>query len=140
MKNVYEVFNEVAAAKNDADKINILRFNSNLAVREVLRGTFHPDIQFVFETLPVYKPSNAPPGLGYSSLMQEMKRAYIFVKNGSNVDPNLTLKRKEQILVQILEALEAQEAKVFLNMLKKKQEVKGLTYKVVKEAFPDLIP
>jgi hypothetical protein len=29
---------------------------------------------------------------------------------------------------------------VFMNMILKKQKVKGLTYKIVKEAFPDLLP
>ena len=63
----------------------------------------------------------------------------MFEKNNPRVDPNLSYERKEQILIQILEALEAQEAEVFMNMLLKKQKVKGLTQAIVKEAFPGLI-
>jgi hypothetical protein len=44
------------------------------------------------------------------------------------------------LLIQILEALEASEADVFMNMILKDLKVKGLTYKIVQEAFPDLLP
>ena len=55
------------------------------------------------------------------------------------MSPNLTPQRKEQILIQILEALEKREAEIYMNMLLKKQVVKGLDSKIVKEAFPDLL-
>ena len=46
----------------------------------------------------------------------------------------------EKSLIQILETLEAKESEIFVNMLLKKQEVKGLTPAIVKEAFPDILP
>ena len=76
----------------------------------------------------------------YFFLKQELNRAYIFQANNPRVSPNLSEERKKQILIQILEVLEAKEADVFMNMLLKQCSVTGLTYDVVKEAFPDLLP
>lgn len=140
MKNIYEVFDEFVKASSVDDKINILRNNNSYALRNVLKGTFDPNIKFVFNEIPTYKKSDAPPGLGYTSIHQELGRAYLFELNNPNVSPNLTLDRRRQILIQILESLEAREAEVFANMLLKRQNVEGLTYMMVRSAFPDLIP
>lgn len=139
MKNIYEVFDEVAKETSRQKKIEILRNNDSYALRNVLKGSFDKDIQFVIERVPYYKPSDSPPGMGYSSMTQELGRAYLFEKNNPRVSPNLSSERREQILIQILEALEAKEAEVYMNMLLKKQKVKGLTESLVKEAFPGLI-
>lgn len=139
-KLIYEIFDEFEKASKKEEKINILRNNSTYALREILRGTFNPNIKFTVERVPYYKPSDAPAGMGYTSINQELGRAYLFEENNPRVDPNLSQDRKEKILTQILEALEKREAEVFMNMLLKKQKVKGLDAKIVKEAFPDLIP
>lgn len=140
MKNIYEIFSEFENAPNRESKIAVLRNNGTWALRNVLKGTFDPNIKFIFEQAPKYKPSDSPPGMGYSSIHKELDRAYLFELNNPKVAPNLSLKRKEQILIQILEVLEAKESEVFMNMLLKKQKVKGLTSAIVKEAFPDLLP
>lgn len=139
MKNVYEVFEEFEKAQTKEDRLNVLRRNGNYAVKSILQGTYDPNIQFVFEELPTFKRSDAPPGLGYSHILSELKRVYLFEKNHPKASPNLTMERRKQILIQILEALEAKEADVFLNMLKKNQNVKGLNADIVREAFPGLI-
>jgi hypothetical protein len=42
------------------------------------------------------------------------------------------------ILIQILESLGASEAALYMQMLKKKSKVKGLTSKLVLEVFPNM--
>jgi hypothetical protein len=88
--------------------------------------------------MPEYKSSDAPIGLGYSTIHQELDRIYLYEKNNPRVSPNLSNDRKKQLLIQTLECLEEKEAKIFANMLLKKQEVKGLNATIVKEAFPEL--
>ena len=139
MKNIYEVFDEFEKAKTSKDKVEVLQKNASYALKNVLEGTYSPNITFCFKKLPDYKPSDAPAGLGYSSIHQELGRVYLFQENNPKVNPNLSHKRKEEILIQILESLEAREAKIYADMLMKKQHVKGLTLSVVKQAFPDLI-
>ena len=140
MKNIYELFEEFQKKPTKEEKINYLRSNGTWALKNVLKGTFDPNVQFVFDKPVDYKDTLSPPGLSYSSIHQELGRIYIFEKNSPKTDPNLKFERKKQILIQILEALEKREAEVFMNMLLKKQDVKGLTYDLVKEAFPDLLP
>lgn len=140
MKNIYEIFDEYERAESVEDKILVLRYNANYALKNVLRGTFDPNVKFTIKEIPQYKKSDAPAGLGYSSIHQELGRVYLFEENNPKVDPNLSVARKNQILIQILESLEAREAEIFANMLLKRQNVKGLTYAMVRSAFPDLFP
>lgn len=139
MKNIYEVFDDFAKAKTRAEKIDLLRSDRRRVLKDVLQGAFSPSIQFVFDKPVEYKPSDAPPGLGYTSIEQELKRVYLFVKDNPRVAPELTLERKQHILIQMLEAMEAREAEVFMNMILKDLKVKGLDEKLVREAFPGLI-
>jgi hypothetical protein len=139
MKNVYEILDDFVNAPTRAEKIEVLRKNGQFVLKSVLQGAYHPAIKFVIKKKPAYNISDAPPGLGYSNMDQELKRVYLFVENSPKVDRNLTYERKEQILIQILEALEAKEAEVFMNMLLKDLKVKGLTPKIIEEAFPGLL-
>jgi len=52
----------------------------------------------------------------------------------------LTPKKREQLLVEYLQNLEPREAEVVMGIFNKDLGVKGLDYKFVKEAFPNLIP
>jgi hypothetical protein len=106
----------------------------------VLRGTFHPNVKYVFDEIPAYKDSLTPPGMGYTNIHQELDRVYLYEMNNPRVSPNLSLDRKKYLLVQSLEAMEKRESEIYAGMLSKRLPVKGLTYKLVAEAFPDLLP
>ena len=140
MKNLYEVFEEFENAPNRQEKIDILRNNKSYALECVLRGTFHPNIRYVIDEIPNYRKSDAPPGLGYTSIHQELDRAYLLEEKNPRTSPDLTLNRKKVILAQILESMEEKEAAVFAGMIMKRLPVKGLTYKLTQEAFPGLLP
>lgn len=140
MKLISEIFDEIKQRTTKEDVIAVLRYNSSWALREVLKDTFHPNIQFVFSEIPEYTPLDAPVAMGYTTIAQELDRAYLFQVNNPKVSPNLTLEKKKIILIQILEALDKGEAEIFANMILKDQKIPGLTYEVVKEAFPDLLP
>lgn len=139
MKNVWEVLKEFTDAPPN-QKVGVLQRNGNETLKNVLQAVFHPGIQFVIKDIPKYKKSDAPPGMGYTSIELEMKRIYLFVEGSLRVDPNLTLQRKQVILAQMLEAMEPKEAEVFKNMILKDLKIKDLTPDVVREAFPGLIP
>ena len=138
MKNIYEIFDEFEEAETRDERIYVLRSHDTFALKSVLQGTYSPHVQFTIDNLPNYKASDSPPGLAYSSLQLELSRAYLFEANNPRVPPGLTQKRKEEILIQILEVLEKREAEVFKNMIMKKQNVKGLDADIVLEAFPGL--
>jgi hypothetical protein len=139
-KLVCEIFDEIEKAKTRKDRLAILKFNDRYDLRCVLRGTYHPEIKYIIDSVPYYKPSDAPHGLSGNTIINEIKRVYLFEENNPKRSNNLSKEKIEKILIQILESLEAKEANVFMNMLLKKQKVKGLDYKLIKEAYPDLLP
>lgn len=138
IKNIYEVFDEIESAPDKNAVKAILYYNMTPGLRGVLRANYHPRIEFVFSEIPEYRESDAPIGLGETSIHKEINRVYLFEKNNPRVDSNLTLERKSKILIQILEALEAREAKIFANMLLKRLEVKNLDKETIEEVFPEM--
>ena len=52
----------------------------------------------------------------------------------------LTPKRRTELLFQLLNSLEPREAEIIMGIFQKDQHVKGLDYKFVKEAFPQMLP
>ena len=71
-----------------------------------------------------------------SGLYNEERRLYLFIKGGH---PNLKSVRREEIFIQVLESVHPREAKVLLAVKEKNLPYKGLTKKLVDEAFPGLI-
>lgn len=143
MKLVSELFEEVGKAKSIAEKIDLLRKGSkSLPVEILIQGAYHPNIEFVFSPteLPDYKPDDVPKGMGYTDIPKELDRLYLFVKGSRKVDPNLSIQRRREILIQMLEAMEKNEAEVFLSMFKKDLSVYGITRRIASEAFPQLLP
>jgi len=138
-KNIYEVLAEVAAAATPDDKRHVLEKNHTSALMLVLRATFHPNIKFVFTSPVEYTPSDAPPGLGETSIHKEIWRLYLFEEGNPRVSPNLTLERKAQLLSQILEGMEAKEAEVFMNMILKDLKVEGLDRELAMSVYPQLL-
>lgn len=139
-KNVSEVFGEFEKAATDHDRECILFYNNSFGLRSVLKGTFDPNVQFVFTEIPPYTKSTAPPGMGYMTIHQVIEKSYLFEKNNPKTAAELTQQRKEILLIQILEAMEPKEAKVYENMILKDQKIPGLTYELVKKVFPYLLP
>jgi len=138
-KLMYEILEEVEQRESKDDRIAVLRCNANKTLKTLLQYTFDPNVRFDV-TVPEYKVSQAPVGLGYNSIHEELARVYLFQENHPRRPQNLTDKRKKEILTQMLEAMEAKEADIFASMILKKSKYKGLTYDVVKEAFPELLP
>jgi hypothetical protein len=136
-KNIYEIFEEFEKAPTIQDKANVLRFNDSMTLHSILRAAMHPHIHFYVDRVPNYKPSDAPIGLGYTTLHREISKIYLFEKNNPRRPPNLSEERMYQLLIQLLESLEAKEAVVFMNTLLKKLRIRDLDEAVIKMAFPE---
>lgn len=134
-KNFYEIFEEVEAAKDTPTRINILRMNNTPALLDYFRYVYDPRIKFCVEEIPPYTPDTiTPPGMSYTSIDQELKRAYLFIRNHPKRPPELSEKRVTELLIQVLENLEAKEAALFADMIQKKSPISRL---LVEMAFPN---
>jgi hypothetical protein len=141
MKNIYEVFDEFDAAKNKKDRMGVIERNLSKTLVQVLELTFHPDIEWKVKDVPDNYRGNldSKPGISSCQLSTEIRKLYLFRKGLATAE-NLTPKKQNELLIQLLESLEPREAEVIIGIFKKDQGVKGLDYKFVKEAFPNLLP
>lgn len=137
-KNVYEIFDDFKKATNKNERLEVLRKNDNYALRQVLLGTFEKGIEFDVE-IPKFNRVQIPAGMSYSHMTSVLDRVYLFVKDNQRRPVGLSTKRQIELLIQILESIEEQEADVFISMLKKDLKIPYLTPTLVNEAFPGLL-
>ena len=131
------ILGEVAKAKNKDGKKAVLVKYDNGALREILKYAFHPDIKFLL-------PTGNPP---YKSVVDEsdnptylyglVRKLYLFVEGGN---PNLNTTRREYLFIEMLESIHPDEAELLLQVKDKKIKCRGLTYNLIKETFPELLP
>jgi hypothetical protein len=141
MKPLYEIFDEIEKCSNKKQKMDVIGQNLSQTLVDVLKYTFHPDYKWMVNELPEnYRvPNDILPGITYDSLNSQLKRLYLF-QIGNQTAESLNERRRNELLVQMLESIEPREAEVILGIFQKDLGVKGLDYKFVKEAFPDLLP
>ncbi|MBT6699117.1 MAG: hypothetical protein HOB15_01780 [Flavobacteriales bacterium] len=136
---ISELLKKIAKAKSRKQKKTILEeYKDNNVLKFVLQGTFDPSIEWnVPKKFPKYKPDDAPIGLNPQTLFVVVPKCSIFVKGHAKAN-GLTEKRTKELLIQVLESMHEDESLIFVQMLKKKLKVKGLTEKLVLEVFPNL--
>lgn len=140
-KNIYEVFDDFKAATTKKDRIEVLKRNDTWALKQVLLGVFHKDVEFAIKDIPEFRrDDNMPAGMGYNNMTQVLDKIYLFMKNNPRTPPALTDKRRTELLLQLLESLEPKEADVFIGILKKDLKVPYLTEALIHETFPGLLP
>jgi len=141
MKPLYEIFDEFEEAKNKQERMAVIGKHLSHTLVDVLRMTYHPDYQWKVKELPDnYKvPTDILPGITYDGLNAQLRRLYMF-QVGNPTAENLTDKRRKELLIQVLESIEPREAEIILGIFQKDLGVKGLDYKFVKAAFPNMLP
>ena len=138
-KNFHEIFEEVEIAPSTAKKIDVLRKNFSPQLVEFLRNVYNPNVRYCIKELPKYKVQDQPLGMSYTSIDQELKRAYLFEVVHPKKPANITSKRLEELLIQVLENLETKEAKIFGDMLHKKLDYPSMSRALAETAFPNTI-
>lgn len=137
--NIHEILEQVNAAKKTEDRVALLRKHDSKVLRDLLNMNFNPGLRFDLpEGTPPFKTDrNIPVGMGESNLFMESRRMYIFMPE--KVLPKI---KKEMLFIQMLEGLHYLEAEMLCAVKDKElqKKYKGLTEKVVREAFPDLLP
>ena len=131
-----EIATKINNAKDKPRKLKVLQDNDSVALRQVLKGAFDPNIEWLLPkgTDVPFNVNEAPIGTEHTLLSQEAKRLYLFTKGGDN---SLTQKKRETLFIQMLEGLSAEEAKFLITVVNKRvnNEYKGFTANLVKEAF-----
>ena len=128
------VFEDYTKAKTKAEKIAVLRSNESWALKDILKGSLDPKVKWHLpEGAPPYHPSRHSEPKA-SKIRENTKIRYFVKKNNINISQI----KREQIFIGILEAVHPKDAELVISMINKKPPVKGLTFKIAQEAFPDL--
>ena len=137
-REVFEIFEDFTKLKTRKDKISFLKEQGNQvpAVQDVIRGIFDDRLQFVLpEGKPPYNPNKSE---SVPSSLRKLHRQFGDFVEGAR-SQGLGQLRVETKFIQLLESIHAEDALIVLSMKDKKSPVKGLTKKIVEEAFPTLL-
>lgn len=137
-KEVFEIFEDFTKLKTRKEKIDFLQYQGSQvpAVKDVIRGCFDARLKFVLpEGKPPYNP-NRPESV--PSTLRKLHRDFGDFVEGAR-SKELGQLRVEMKFIQLLESIHAEDALIVLDMKDKKSPVKGLTKKLVEEAFPNLL-
>jgi len=137
-KEVLEIFEEFTKLKARKDKIAFLKEQGNQvpAVQDVIRGIFDDRLKFCLpEGKPPYTPNKSE---SVPSSLRQLHREFGDFVEGAR-SQQLGQLRVETKFIQLLESVHAEDALIVLDMKDKKSPVKGLTKKIVEEAFPTLL-
>lgn len=137
-KTFDSMFKKVEEAKTKKEKLQILRENSSPVLKQILGLTYDPRVNWLLpEGTPPYTPlpdnADAEITLQYAS-----RQFYLFIEGNSDTQRNLKPLKRESIFIQLLESVNPAEVKVLLGMKDRKLPYKGVTRKLVAEAFPNL--
>lgn len=141
MKNIYEILDEFEEASGKKEKMAVIERNLSKTLVQVFELTYHPQYEWLVKEMPNdYKiPNDVLPGISVAQLSTEIRKLYMFRK-GDPTAEKLTPQKRNELLIQLLESLEPREAEVIIGIFQKDLGVKGLNYKFIKEAFPNLLP
>ena len=137
---VWEIFEKFEKAETRKERVNVLKKHSDhWAMRDVLRGTFDPKVQWNLPAgLVPYTPQaeDAPT----PSTLNKLHLRFKYFVSGLRESEDLLSIKRERMFVDLLESIDSRDASILVSMINKKAPAKGLTEKIVKEALPDLIP
>lgn len=132
---MYEIV-EKAISLPRGEAIEWLKKNDTLSLRQVLRFIYDKNLEILLpNSVPPIRSSNVPEEETMFRLFNEARRLRIFIKGGGY--DNLNQRKRETLFVELLEGLHTKDAELLGHGLTRKP-VKGLTEKMLLEAFPDL--
>ena len=134
---ISEVLDAVSKARSKTKKIEILKEYDSPAIRAVLIWSYDESVKSMLPEGDVpYSPNEAPKGTDHNQLTSEYKNLYHYVKGGNDPLPNL---RRENMFIQLLERLHAEEAELIcLTKDKRLKEKYKLTKETIADAYPDI--
>jgi len=137
-KLISEVLAEAGKIVQREERIKFLRLNKSPGLTDILRINYDDSIVSVLPLgAPSYKQDDAPKGYEYTILNKAYTQFKYFFK-GPVANGMKPLKR-EGLFLNLLESLNPEEAELLIAAKVKKMKSKGITKKLVNDAFPGLL-
>jgi len=133
--SIHELFDKANKIENVAERVEYMKRNFKSPEVIMLKYALDPNVKWLLpEGAPPYRPQNIPDQHG--RLRQEVKKLYLYLEGGNK---NLKQLRREQLFIQLLEAVDPEDAKILLAAKDKKLPYEKLTKSVINKAFPNLV-
>jgi hypothetical protein len=134
--SISEIINKIPEFKSTNEKIDWLRKNDSAPLRDIIKYTYDKNVEFLVPNTPPPWKKNEFEDEAKSLLYKETRRLKIFIKGGGYDE--LKQVKREQLFISLLEDIDNDDAELLCVMISKKP-FKGLTVKIVNEAFPGLV-
>ena len=135
--SISEIIAETGKLKTSKEKVANLQKHDNFALRTVIQATYDPAIEFLIPDTPPPWNKNDYEDEAKAMLISDSRRLRIFVKGGGY--DNITQIKRETLFISFLEDIDNDDADLLANYMICKKPFKGISLKVIKEAFPQLI-
>jgi hypothetical protein len=133
--SVAEILKKASEITDESQRIDWLRKNNSVALESMLRGAYDPKIVWLLpEGAPPYKANDLVDQ--QHRLYTEARKLYLFIEGGN---PNLKQLRREALFIELLEAVDPDDAKLLLAVKEKHIPYPGVTKEVVAKAFPNIL-
>jgi len=131
---VHEILDQVVKLKKVEEKVAFLHKHNSQVLRDFLKITYDPTVKWLVpDGEPPYtpcEPHNAP-----SDLRRRISDLTLCIApRGNQVAPM----KRETVFIGVLEAIHPEDARAIVEHALPHKPVKGLTPKVVAQAFPKL--
>lgn len=138
IQSISEILKKTSELKSRQEKIDFLRKNQTTTLLMILQYALDPNIQWILpEGNPPFKKNDLVDMEGM--LHVEARRLKNWIK-GVNPDFEKQELRNQAQFISLLESLNSKDAELVIAAKDKKIPYKGITYKLVKEAFPHILP
>lgn len=138
-KSIYETLLSVAKLKgNRARSDELSKYQNDFPIKVILDLVYNPNIEFLLpETDPPYTPVDEALDV-QNVLKRDVRKLKYFLNlpEGEQLRPF----KREQLFIEMLESIDAKDAKLLLAVKNKKMpaELKDITESVVRKAFPGI--
>jgi hypothetical protein len=149
-ESIHEILEKVAKESSVKEKVKILQSYDSPPIRAVLRGAYDPTIKWLIpNSKPPFTPNEAEdwdlaPLQLSKEIMQQINRYVARLRpHDGRWDNGIAMRsqtHREQLFIEFIEGLHPTEADVVFGMINRKLPYKGLTSKLVNDAFPGMIP
>lgn len=134
--SISEILENTTKLNTRQERIDYLRVNETPALTTILQFAFHPNVKSALpEGVPPYKPCEYLDQ--QARMLTEYRRLYLFCVGGND---SLKPLKRESLFIQLLESIDPKDAELLCAMKDKNIPYKEITYDLVFEAFPSIIP
>ena len=130
--NVAEMFRKASEKETTNEKIEYLKETNREIVETIVNALYNEKIKYYKIDITGYKAYNdfEP----WSTLQKELRYLYLFQKGNVTAD-NLTTEKRNQLLLQSLERMDKDEAKIMIGILNRTLSIAGWSKKVLVDNF-----